>query len=83
MSAGTCRLCGCQDDRPCLGGLVFTSRFQADQVQRLVPEEEILEHGATCCWVTDDEDLCSAHSEDEIAMALAFAGEELPRMVSL
>lgn len=81
---GRCALCGCTEDRPCLGGAVFTSRFQADHVQRLVPEEEILERGATCAWVTEDEDLCSAHSEEAIATALAFGAEdELPRMVSL
>ena len=83
MSAGTCKLCGCQDDRPCLGGLVFTSRFEADHAQRLVPEEEILKRGATCAWVDEEETICSGHSEEEIATALAYAGEELPRMVSL
>ncbi len=80
---GICRLCGCTFDRPCLGGSVFTSRAQADQVQRLVPDEEVLEHGATCAWVDEGKTICTAHSEDEIAMALAYAGEELPRMVSL
>ena len=81
---GRCAICACTDERPCLGGAVFASRFEADHAHRLVPDEDLLQRGATCTWVEGlPLDVCSAHSEEEVATALAYAGEELPRMVSL
>ncbi len=67
----TCIICGCSDDRPCFGGVIFTSAFDAAHVYRLVADEEVLAPGETCAWldpaVVAGADVCDAHTVDEFA----------------
>lgn len=73
-----CVLCGCSDDSPCVGGVLFTSTAEAEHIHRLVDDEELLEDGEACRWIA--EHVCSAHSADELATldrGDAGAGESL------
>lgn len=65
-SLGTCMLCGCTEDRPCLGGTVFLSAWEAVVTHRLVADEKLLPAGEHCHWVDELETVCSAHSDDEL-----------------
>jgi hypothetical protein len=64
---GTCIICGCTDDRPCLGAAVYASVVEAAFVKRLVPEEDLLAAGETCMWLDDGRTICSAHPAEELA----------------
>ena len=78
--SGTCIICGCTDDRPCLGGAVYTASAEIAFVQRLVPEENILAGGATCFWLDTEHTMCSAHSATDLArhgFAVARHGDGL------
>ncbi len=64
---GTCRLCGCTMESPCLGGVLFPNAGAAAQVHRLVADAHVLDAGETCFWLDEAETLCSAHTDDELA----------------
>jgi len=63
----TCIICGCSDDRPCLGAAIFASIVEAAWVHRLVPEEDLLAAGSTCSWLDQGHTICSAHPAEELA----------------
>ena len=64
----TCHLCGCTDDRPCLGGAVYASTSIAAWVQRLIDDPSLLAPGEACRWATETElgPVCSAHTVAEL-----------------
>jgi hypothetical protein len=64
---GTCQVCGCTDQEPCLGGAVFPPSDPGPH--RMVDAPELLEPGATCTWLDEDETICSAHSTEELEAA--------------
>ncbi len=64
MLGGTCRLCGCSDEEPCLGGVLFPAL--APSPRRMVDDPDLLAPGETCCWMDEDETVCSAHSAEEL-----------------
>lgn len=66
MTPETCVLCGCSDDRPCLGGTVFASVLEARHVHRLVADVEVLPPGETCAWLPMGLAVCSAHTDGEL-----------------
>jgi hypothetical protein len=81
---GRCVLCNCTEHLPCRGGTVFASAFEANFTHRLVADAQTLAPGMTCSWIEGlPFDVCSAHSDEEIAAALALEEQELPRMVAL
>ncbi len=65
--SGTCVICGCTDDRPCLGAAV-SSVVEVAWVKRLVSERELLAPGTTCSWLDSAQTFCSAHSAGELAV---------------
>ena len=68
MLRGTCIICGCTDDRPCLGAAVYASALEANWVQRLVPEEDLLAAGDACYWLDGAHTICSAHPAGELTL---------------
>jgi hypothetical protein len=68
----TCILCGCSDDRPCLG-VLGTPIYKADRIARLVSDSGLLASGETCHWAVETHlgPVCSAHT---LAEAERLAG---------
>jgi hypothetical protein len=67
MPSGTCVICGCTDDRPCLGAAVYASVLEVAWVCRLVPDQDLLNAGETCMWLDGGHTICSAHPAEELA----------------
>ncbi|MBN1441684.1 MAG: hypothetical protein JXA90_03195 [Planctomycetes bacterium] len=65
---GTCTICGCTDDSPCLGAAVYASVLEAAWARRLVPDGNLLPAGKYCYWLDGKHTICSAHAAGELAL---------------
>lgn len=71
---GTCAVCGCTDQQPCLGGFLFPASWPGPGPHRMVDDAGLLPPGETCSWLDEHETVCSAHSAEELDLVAAARG---------
>jgi hypothetical protein len=76
--ARTCLLCGCTDDRPCLGGEAYLRCAVGGWVRRIITDTSLLAPGAACRWVARIGGgwICSAHTVSEAEKVAAVLDPE-------